>query len=65
MSRKIIAHKLEFKKGFWRQWRWRIRANNGKIVDASTESFKNRADAVTNAKSTAASINKYFRDGGK
>ncbi len=65
MGRKVVSHELKFIKGFWGQWRWRITANNGKIVDASTEKFKNRVDAVINAKSTAASINKYFREGGK
>jgi len=38
----------------WRgQWRWKLTsAHNGKIIDASTESFKNRGDAIDNAKST-------------
>jgi len=38
----------------WRgQWRWRLKSkNNGKILDASTESFKNRGDCIDNAKNT-------------
>ena len=34
----------------WRgQWRWQLRAHNGKIVGASSESFKNRGDCIDNA----------------
>lgn len=32
-----------------RQWRWRVKGDNGKIVGASSESFKNRLDCVYNA----------------
>lgn len=28
------------------QWRWRLRARNGKIVATSGESYKRRADAL-------------------
>ncbi len=31
-------------------WRWRRTASNGEIVGASTESYKNRAECVANAK---------------
>lgn len=44
------------------QYRWRIRANNGKIVDASTESFVNRVDCEYNAKCSAKSIMKHFEE---
>ena len=39
-----------------RQWRWRVKAGNGKIVGASTESFVNFEDCKYNAQSTAKSI---------
>ncbi len=32
------------------EWRWSRTAANGKIVAASTEGYKNRADCVANAK---------------
>jgi len=32
------------------EWRWNRKAANGKIVGASTEGYKNRADCVANAK---------------
>jgi uncharacterized protein YegP (UPF0339 family) len=31
-----------------RQWRWRVRANNGKIIGASSESYWNRKDCEHN-----------------
>lgn len=31
-------------------WRWRRIALNGRIVAASTEGYRNRADAVANAR---------------
>jgi len=36
-------------KTFFKQWRWRIKADNGKIIGASTESFKNKLDCSHNA----------------
>lgn len=70
MEKEIKAHPFEiyavkvnrykpFKKT-QTQYRWRIKANNGKIVDASTESFVNRADCEYNAKSSAKSIIEHF-----
>lgn len=32
------------------EWRWKRVAPNGKIVGASTESYKNKADCERNAK---------------
>jgi len=32
-----------------RQWRWRVKADNGKIIGASSESFKNKIDCIQNA----------------
>lgn len=34
------------------EWRWRITARNGKIVAASSESFKRKAGAERNLNST-------------
>ena len=34
------------------QWRWRVVARNGKIVAASSESFKTRYSAKRNLKAT-------------
>jgi uncharacterized protein YegP (UPF0339 family) len=31
------------------EWRWRRTAPNGKIVGASSQGYKNRADCVANA----------------
>ena len=31
-------------------WRWRRVAANGRVVGASTESYRNRADCVANAR---------------
>jgi len=31
------------------EWRWRRKANNGKIIAASTEGYKNRSYCILNA----------------
>ena len=32
------------------EWRWRRKARNGKIVGASSESYKNKSDCINNAR---------------
>ena len=62
MAKNIHTHKVTFYKTRWRrEWRWRIRAANGNIIASSSEGYKNRQDCVYNAKSTARSINSYFK----
>jgi len=40
---------IEFYQNFiTRQWRWRVKANNGKIIGASSESFWNKKDCEHN-----------------
>ena len=61
--KKIAVHELEFYKTKWRkEWRWRIIANNGKVIAASSEGYKNKQDCIYNAKSTSKSINVSFRN---
>lgn len=36
-----------YRSGLFRQWRWRYRANNGRVVFASTESYWNKRDCLT------------------
>jgi len=48
--------KLTFYKTLFGQWRWRLKSSNGKVVSASSESFKNRIDCIANAKLTGAGI---------
>ena len=60
------AYNLVFKKNiFSRQWRWRIKADNGNVICASSESFWNKGDCEDNAKLTAKAINNHFGDGSK
>lgn len=35
-------------------WRWRLTADNGRIVDASTEGFHDRAEAVASLRRSVA-----------
>ncbi|MEM7682705.1 MAG: DUF1508 domain-containing protein [Planctomycetota bacterium] len=42
--------KWEFYQDKRDEWRWRRTATNGQIVGASCEGYKNREDAVANAK---------------
>lgn len=44
-----MADKWEFYKDKSNQWRWRRIAPNGRIVGASSEGYKNKADCVANA----------------
>ena len=56
--REIKHHDLEFYKSgvIFREWRWRVRAKNGKIIGASSEGYKNRKDCVYNAQSLGLSL---------
>ena len=40
---------LEIYKDKRGNWRWRLRANNGKIIAASTEGYQNKCDMWDNA----------------
>lgn len=31
---------------FRREWRWRFKASNGRIIFASSEGYRNRGDAI-------------------
>lgn len=61
----IKTHKLIFSrklslKSFKKEWRWKIKANNGKIIAASSEGYINKSDCIYNAKSTAKSIQEFY-----
>ena len=62
MAKQIHTHKVTFYKSFWKmEWRWKIVAKNGNIIASSSEGYKNKQDCVYNAKSTARSINSFFK----
>jgi len=44
--------KLEIYQDKSKQWRWRRKASNGKIIGASSESYKARKDCEANANRT-------------
>lgn len=47
--KKEIYHKNRLTMfGLRKQWRWRVKAANGKVIGASTEGYWNRADCVRN-----------------
>lgn len=46
------------------EWRWRVKARNGKIVAASSESFKRRAGAENNLRRTVEYLTKLLPIGG-
>jgi uncharacterized protein YegP (UPF0339 family) len=58
------SHRVEFySKVNWKlkkQHRWRIIANNGKIIGASSEGYYNKADCEANAQSVSKSISDFF-----
>jgi len=66
MSKNIHTHEVTFYRkisfsSLRREWRWKIKAKNGNIIAASSEGYINKQDCIYNAKSTARSINAYFR----
>lgn len=63
----VIAHPVEtYKTLTWKlkyEWRWRVRANNGKIIASSSEGYINKGDMENNMKSTFASLDSFFGGG--
>ncbi len=47
----VQSHKVRVYKDSKKEWRWKITAANGKQIAASSESYKNRKDAVANVNS--------------
>jgi len=46
----MAEDRWEFYKDNRGEWRWRRIAPNGKIVGASSEGYKNKADCIANAR---------------
>lgn len=61
-----IAHPVEvYKTTTWylkTEWRWRIKANNGKIVASSSEGYRNKQDLITNMASIVGSLGEYLTE---
>jgi len=51
-----MADKCEIYKDSKNEWRWRKIAPNGKIVGASSEGYKNKADCIANAKRNGCNV---------
>jgi uncharacterized protein YegP (UPF0339 family) len=55
------TYEVKFRKHLiTRQWRWKIKADNGKIIASSSEGFFNRIDCERNAELTGLAIQKHF-----
>lgn len=50
---------IEFYKDARNQWRWRVKALNGKILAISSESYKNKKDCRTALSSTRDLLREY------
>lgn len=61
-----IAHPVEvYKHRTWygkSEWRWRITANNGKIIASSSEGYRNRQDLITNMASIVGSLGEFITE---
>ena len=55
-----IAYNVEIYKDGNSEWRWRIKATNGRIIGASTEGYKNKSDLINNIESINASFVQFF-----
>jgi uncharacterized protein YegP (UPF0339 family) len=47
----VRKHKVHLYKDAKGEWRWKIAAGNNRLIAASSESYKNRKDAVDNVNS--------------
>jgi hypothetical protein len=51
----VVVHKQKHKVHIYKdakgEWRWKIAAGNNRLIAASSESYKNRKDAVDNVNS--------------
>lgn len=56
----LKKHKIDLFKDAKGEWRWNIRAGNNKLIASSSESYKNRKDAVANVNSVT-SLNADLR----
>lgn len=61
-----IAHPVEvYKTTTWylkTEWRWRITANNGKIIASSSEGYSNKEDLINNMASISGSLLEYLTE---
>lgn len=63
--KEIKSYKVELYQSLWnglslrREWRWRVKATNGKIIGAATESYVNKSDAIYNIKSLGLSLTNF------
>lgn len=54
---------IEYYKTFCKkEWRWRIKASNGRIIAASSECYRNKADAEKNLYSVYNTLKKYYTE---
>lgn len=62
-SKLIVSHPdgVEFyRSGLLRKWRWRITAENGRIIGASSQGYFNKHECRDNLKSVAKSAELFF-----
>lgn len=54
-----------YKKRRWNlktEWRWRIKADNGRIIGASSEGYRNKQDMIYNMISVLGSLRYYLKE---
>lgn len=44
------------------EWRWRIKADNGRIIGASSEGYRNKQDLINNMISIVGSLRYYLKE---
>ena len=62
--RKIKSYNVEIYKKYYllklrSEWRWKVTADNGKIIGASTESYVNKSDCEYNIQSLGVSLTNF------
>ena len=60
---KVHTHPVELYKTLWRkEWRWRIKAKNGRVIASASEGYKNKQDCLYNMNSTAQSLDAFIKE---
>lgn len=54
------TYEVKFRRSFFtKKYRWRVRADNGRIIGASTQSYHNRKDCEQNARLLGNSLTNF------
>lgn len=56
------VYEVDLYKDASKEWCWRVEADNGNVIGASSEGYKNKGDMVKNIKSLNESFTQFFKE---